>query len=573
MMKQSIFSMLCIFLFVLFSCSKDKEEEPVVTTFSITSSVEKYQFPANGGEINIKIIAEGASWKISNLSECSILKFTPEKGGEGESQVEISVPKNETNSERKWNVKFTLNNNVDSLVVAIEQEKVEKIYSAQTDSLVLVDIYTALNGEEWKSAGGPREASVDRRYYPWDLTKPMSTWRGVRLAEVSGSLRVMGLVLDAVSGTKGTLPESIGDLVELNNLTIDGMTQVSGSIPKSIINLTKCDTLSINKGALMEWKIPDNINNLKELKFLCLSGGITFEMEEFSKLYSLTSLEELYVNTAMLMGAMPDGIGSLSNLKVLNLNGIKNMTSLPEDLTSLSKLEEFYIAYCEKINSLPSDIGSLTNLRIFHAKGSSFTSLPESFNSLKKLEIVKMSSMQIQGNIDKLFNGMSNMVLLHLDGNQFTGTLEWLTSMKNLKELLLSGNQIGGELRIEDMLTPNIEVLMLSGNSVEGTLKGIGNLKELHTIDVSSCKLTGEIPAELGDLNLLTCFLNDNNLTGNLSDKLASIIKNIFPKPMVSGNRLSGTLLEAIIEAYGLPNNSANICPQQEGYGFINCDN
>src|SRR3982750_1324368 len=84
------------------------------------------------------------------------------------------------------------------------------------DSLALVDLYNSTNGSGWYNNTN------------WLTINPVSTWYGITVTDS----RVTSI---QISGMKGTIPSSIGNLVNLNYLDLRGT--LSGSIPSTIGNL------------------------------------------------------------------------------------------------------------------------------------------------------------------------------------------------------------------------------------------------------------------------------------------------------------------------------------------------
>jgi len=117
------------------------------------------------------------------------------------------------------------------------------------------------------------------------------------------------------------LPEEIGNIKSLKTLIISGnrfdnKTQSSSTIPESIGNLINLEELNISN-ADMKGSIPKSISNLKQLKSLCL-------------------------NDNQLIGSIPDEITNLTKLETLNLknNNLTNTVS-PEVKKFISNLKTF----------------------------------------------------------------------------------------------------------------------------------------------------------------------------------------------------------------------------------------
>jgi uncharacterized protein (TIGR02145 family) len=135
---------------------------------------------------------------------------------------------------------------------------------SETDSLALVALYNATNGDYW--------------YYNdnW-LTGPVNTWYGIEQWEECIEWDDIGCVawVDRLglklSGNNltGTLPEEMGDLISFHSLFF-GQNELTGEIPWTIGNLSnlrELDLYYIN----LTGEIPWTIGNLSNLNFLDLS--------------------------------------------------------------------------------------------------------------------------------------------------------------------------------------------------------------------------------------------------------------------------------------------------------------
>ena len=137
----------------------------------------------------------------------------------------------------------------------------------------LIAIHASTNGDQWNT--------------PWDLTKEVSSWYGVTV----DNDKVVGIDL-SFNNLNGTLPEAIGDLVNLQCLTLF-KNELTGPIPASIGNLKQLKHLNVGLNKLTG-TIPTTIVGLEKLELL-----------------------QLFMN--QLTGQIPPEIGYLKNLKSLEL--------------------------------------------------------------------------------------------------------------------------------------------------------------------------------------------------------------------------------------------------------------
>ncbi|MFV0498495.1 MAG: InlB B-repeat-containing protein [Bacilli bacterium] len=131
-------------------------------------------------------------------------------------------------------------------------------------------------------------------------------------------------ILDLSNNDLKTLPESVGELKELQLLTLFNNNSLA-TLPESIGELTELKTLKIMGGDLVS--VPESIGNLSELEDLQLAKN------------NLVSI--------------PESIGELKKLKNLQLYD-NNLTSLPSSILELPQL--FNLTICG--NLLPESAGA-----------------------------------------------------------------------------------------------------------------------------------------------------------------------------------------------------------------------
>ena len=114
----------------------------------------------------------------------------------------------------------------------------------------LIELYNATDGDHWKDNTN------------WCSDKPLREWTGVS-TDAYG--RVTQLMLSA-KGLNGTIPESIGNLVNLTYLHLGNNYEITGPIPESIGNLVNLKVLMLAENKLTG-TIPDAIKNLTQLEY------------------------------------------------------------------------------------------------------------------------------------------------------------------------------------------------------------------------------------------------------------------------------------------------------------------
>ena len=123
------------------------------------------------------------------------------------------------------------------------------------------------------------------------ISKNAGTLQGEFPSQIDGCQKLTHLSMPGI--LTGTIPESIGNLVQLQELSIYNGT-LSGSIPLTISQLTKLKTINISKNQL-SGPIPDAFYNLVDVETLDLSennlsGNLPISLEK------MTQLKELRLN-------------------------------------------------------------------------------------------------------------------------------------------------------------------------------------------------------------------------------------------------------------------------------------
>lgn len=148
-----------------------------------------------------------------------------------------------------------------------------------------------------------------------------------------------------------SLPDDLGELVELENLTV--VENKISSLPDDINLLRNLSILVLTSNNLKS--LPNNIGDLSNLFMLVL---------DYNELESL-----------------PDSIGNLENLQILILND-NNLKSLPESLGELQLLDTL-VLYRNNFTKIPDSIGNLSSLMIFSISENNLIDVPEEkFNLL-----------------------------------------------------------------------------------------------------------------------------------------------------------------------------------------------
>ena len=211
------------------------------------------------------------------------------------------------------------------------------------DREVLVELYNALDGENWTNNTN------------WLTERPIREWYGVT-NDASG--RVNGLLLDGKELT-GDLPAELGSLSNLQRLEL-GNNKLAGEIPAELGSLSNLQRLELSNNKLTG-EIPTELGSLGNLEILLLgSNQLTGEIPR--ELGSLSNLETLAIKINQLTGEIPKELGNLSNLEILTLMANRLTGAIPTELGSLSNLITLELNYNQLTGEIPTELGNLSNL-------------------------------------------------------------------------------------------------------------------------------------------------------------------------------------------------------------------
>jgi len=287
----------------------------------------------------------------------------------------------------------------------------------QRDSLALVALYEATDGENW--------------FNTWDLSEPIEFWYGIELND-------QGCV----------------DIIELDG-EVGGPNISSGSGGNNLIG-----------------ELPDKIGDLKSLKrlLLCcneLSGTIPPRITE------LTELRDLYLNENQLVGEIPNTIGSMIKLEVLSLNNNRVEGTIPVSIGGLTNLVSLNLDNNQIGGSIPTTIGNLRKLLVILIQDNKLEGeLPSTIGLLSSLRTLVLSNNMLSGRIPTSIGKDSPLFnTLDLSNNKFTGTLpSEFGDLDRLSTLNLSSNNINGPIPPEYGLLDRLVTLLLNDNNLSSCI-------------------------------------------------------------------------------------------------------
>ena len=166
------------------------------------------------------------------------------------------------------------------------------------DSLVLVDLYNATDGDNWVNNEN------------W-LNGPVSSWNGITVQDTN----VTEIWLD-MNDLTGSLPATMGQLSKLNILAMGG-NNINGSLPTEMGELSHLWAMFL-WGNQITGEIPSTFGQLSSLSILSLNGN-QLSGDIPSELQNCTNLGEINLHWNLLEGTVPTELCNLQNLNQVNL--------------------------------------------------------------------------------------------------------------------------------------------------------------------------------------------------------------------------------------------------------------
>ncbi len=210
-----------------------------------------------------------------------------------------------------------------------------------SDSLVLVKIYQATDGNNW--------------FTKWNLHSPINTWFGIVL-DAQGCVKSVVLPNNNLSGT---LPKELSQLRNLSSLFLFN-NRLSGNIPEELSLLLNLEDLVLEGNQIVGF-IPESLGLLTQLRLLNLGNNQLLGPIPNS-IFHLNRLQQLILSNNQLVGSLSHRFSQLRNLTVLDLSYNQFSGSIPPSFSQLTNLREIYLQGNRLSGNLPAELSELTNL-------------------------------------------------------------------------------------------------------------------------------------------------------------------------------------------------------------------
>ncbi|CAN6998759.1 unnamed protein product [Brassica oleracea var. botrytis] len=340
---------------------------------------------------------------------------------------------------------------------------------------------------------------------------------------------------------------SLGSLTNISNLSVLKLCSKSNSLqvvsdsswkPKFQFDVIALQSCNLEK-------VPQFLLHQKELRHVDLSDNNisgnfpSWLLENNRKLKVL-----LLQNNSFTSFHLPEYAHRLLFLDV-SVNKLNHL--LPENIGwILPHLRYMNISKNGFQGTLPSSLGNMKNIEYMDLSRNSFHGeLPRSFlNGCDSMAILKLSHNKLSGEIFHEPPIFTNILGLFMENNLFTGKIgQGLQSLRNLSLLDISNNNLTGVVPSWIGELPSLTALLIANNLLDGSIPtSLFNNSNLQLLDLSTNNLSGGIPPHHNSRNGVVLLLQDNDLSGEISDTQLANVEILD----LRNNKLSGSIPEFI---------------------------
>lgn len=474
--NKILFLFLWVFALGLVACSNDSSDGDIGVGLSLSTAS---QTVSELGESFTVTVESGGPW-VSSCDEW--LSVSPENGAGGKHPVTITVQPQENGGETSGKVVFTLADGSDSKELLVLRGEPKP--GRKTDSLALVSLYNATNGNKWKTQ--------------WNFKLPMYQWEQVQMESVNGEMRVTEVMLKDF-GLKGMLSDAIKYMDQLTHFSVE-TNAVSGTFPEFL-----CD--------------------MKQLKLITLAEN-NFSGELPAKLFELPNLVYLVLHGNDFSGKLPDNIGDCKSLQTLYLQ-LNNFTGeIPASFSKLKELRSVLVNSNHFYGELP-DFTAMDSLKdVEFSRNGVFKDVPEIQKDLRTLVRRVYVSGGFTGNAPHFANKamLRNVWLFE---NNLSSSPKF-TDCPNIEQIRLNNNPIGSlDVSVVTNLEQMTELFLFDCGLTQ--LPEFSNCPKLKFLVLDHNKLT-QLPESISELTgMEECLIENNELT-SIPEGIATwnVIRHIY---------------------------------------------
>ncbi|KAK8648722.1 hypothetical protein V6N13_129466 [Hibiscus sabdariffa] len=278
-----------------------------------------------------------------------------------------------------------------------------------------------------------------------------------------------------------TLKGIVRNLTKVRKVSLDGI-DMSSVDPNSFINLSASLTSLSLVGCHLRGSFPDHIFNLPNIQFLTLDENPNLT-GQFPKSNWTSPLEVLDASMTPLSGELPESLGNLKSLQGLGLFGCNLSGPIPASLGNLSQLRFLFLSWNHFSGEIPSSITNLNELGILNLASNQLEgSVPDNPNAFPNLGSLDLSDNLLSGRTPSWFYTIPSLTTLDLENNQFTGHIDEFQN-RCLEILSLNNNSFHGPIPSSISELVNLTILDLSSNELNGTIS-LDMFSELQSLQV-----------------------------------------------------------------------------------------
>ncbi len=357
----------------------------------------------------------------------------------------------------------------------------------------LVDFYNATGGTTWVNSTN------------WNTEVPVCDWFGVTV--VDGELVNIQLPNNNVIGT---LPESIGNLIDLNLLDLSN-NGIQGGLPPSLGSLLDLDVLLLPNNGLTG-ELPPALGSLSNLTRMDLSNN-NLESQIPISFCNLTNVTDLNLSNNGLFGSIPTQFELMASLVRLDLSNNQLTGRLPSQLTRLGNLREIAVQNNQLSGSIPFS-GTNSGLTLFTFQNnrfifSDFESRHNGYTgTLATYEYTPQANTDTESTVSVT---LGNDITLSTDLNSSNNSYVWYKA-SSPDEVI--PDAVGNELLIEDATAEDAGTYyFIASNS---TVQGLELTRNSITLNViTTCDVNQSERQALITLYNATGGANWNNTTAS----------------------------------------------------------
>jgi Leucine-rich repeat (LRR) protein len=237
--------------------------------------------------------------------------------------------------------------------------------------------------------------------------------------------------------------------------------------------------------------------------------------------------------------------GRVTEINLQN-NGLQG--TLPPQIGDLDSLEILLLSdYPALAGSLPTEIGNLSVLTSLYLEGNFTGDWPSTIGNLTSLESLFLFSDQITGGYHSSWGNLVNLTSFEVNSGQMTGPIPpEFVNLVSLQSLILTLPE--GEIPTFFGDYTNLHTLSISGSNNTSLITGnipaeLGNLTLLTDLWITGLPVSGSIPLEIFNLpSLSNLTIHNTDITGGIPSEIGNLSSSLSILDLAFNYDLGGQL-------------------------------